>query len=132
MASRENQGLQIALILFVMVTIGLAVTTFVFYKKAQEQSGEVEEKDFQYPGPIPFSKETAILMMADSVEAASRTLKTYTPGTISDLVEGIVGRQAEESQFSEANLTFADISAAKEIFKNRLSNIYHSRIEYPE
>mgnify|MGYP000125565890 CR=1 FL=1 len=93
---------------------------------------EVDINEFTYPGPKPTAKEHAILMMADSVEAASRTLKTYTPGTISDLVEGIVGRQAEESQFSEANLTFADISAAKEIFKNRLSNIYHSRIEYPE
>jgi len=93
---------------------------------------EVDISEFTYPGPKPTSKEQAILMMADSVEAASRTLKAYTPDTISDLVEGIVARQANESQFSEADLTYADISAAKEIFKNRLSNIYHSRIEYPE
>ena len=93
---------------------------------------DVDINEFTYPGPKPRAKEHAILMMADSVEAASRTLKAYTPGTISDLVEGIVRHQAEESQFSEAALTFADITAAKEIFKNRLSNIYHSRIEYPE
>jgi membrane-associated HD superfamily phosphohydrolase len=71
-------------------------------------------------------------MMADSVEAASRTLKSYTSDTISELVENIVSHQAGEDQFSEADITFADISAVKEIFKNRLSNIYHSRIEYPE
>jgi putative nucleotidyltransferase with HDIG domain len=93
---------------------------------------EVDISEFTYPGPKPTAKEHAILMMADSVEAASRTLKAYTPGTISDLVEGIVKHQADEAQFSEAELTYADISIAKEIFKNRLSNIYHSRIEYPE
>ena len=93
---------------------------------------EVDINEFTYPGPKPSSKENAVLMMADSVEAASRTLKTYTPESISDLVENIVGRQAEEDQFSEADITFADITNTKEIFKNRLSNIYHSRIEYPE
>ena len=72
------------------------------------------------------------MMMADSVEAASRTLKTYTPESISELVENIVAHQTEEEQFSDADLTFADITVVKEIFKNRLSNIYHSRIEYPE
>jgi putative nucleotidyltransferase with HDIG domain len=93
---------------------------------------EVDINEFTYPGPRPTAKEHAILMMADSVEAASRALKAYTPESISDLVESIVARQAEESQFSEANLTYADISTTKEIFKNRLSNIYHSRIEYPK
>lgn len=93
---------------------------------------EVDVKEFTYPGPKPSSKENAVLMMADSVEAASRTLKSYTSQTISDLVENIVGHQAEEDQFSEADITFADISSIKQIFKNRLSNIYHSRIEYPE
>ena len=93
---------------------------------------EVDINEFTYPGPKPTAKEHAILMMADSVEAASRALKAYTPESISDLVESIVARQAEESQFSEANLTYADISTTKEIFKNRLSNIYHSRIEYPK
>ena len=93
---------------------------------------EVDINEFTYPGPLPSSKENAVLMMADSVEAASRTLKAYTRESISDLVENIVSRQAEEEQFSEADITFADISTIKEIFKNRLTNIYHSRIEYPE
>jgi len=93
---------------------------------------EVDIDEFRYPGPKPSSKENAILMMADSVEAASRTLKAYTSESISDLVENIVRRQEEEEQFTEADITFADITAIKEIFKNRLTNIYHSRIEYPE
>ncbi len=93
---------------------------------------EVDISEFTYPGPKPASKENAILMMADSVEAASRTLKAYTPESISELVENIVEHQIREDQFSEADLTFADVAEAKEIFKNRLSNIYHSRIEYPK
>lgn len=95
-------------------------------------SEDVDINKFTYPGPKPSSKENAILMMADSVEAASRTLKTYTPESISELVENIVAHQTNEDQFSDAALTFADITIIKDIFKNRLSNIYHSRIEYPE
>ena len=93
---------------------------------------EVDINEFRYPGPKPSAKEHAVLMMADSVEAASRTLKVYTRESISDLVENIVSRQEEEEQFTEADITFADITNIKEIFKNRLTNIYHSRIEYPE
>jgi putative nucleotidyltransferase with HDIG domain len=93
---------------------------------------EVDISEFTYPGPKPYSKETSVMMMADSVEAASRTLKTYSPESISDLVEGIVNRQIGEEQFSDSDITYGDITAVKEIFKNRLSNIYHSRIEYPE
>jgi putative nucleotidyltransferase with HDIG domain len=93
---------------------------------------DVDVNEFTYPGPKPYSKETAILMMADSVEAASRTLKQYSPESISGLVEAIVSRQVEEDQFSASNLTYGDVSVVKDIFKNRLQNIYHSRIEYPE
>ncbi len=93
---------------------------------------EVDINEFTYPGPKPSSKENAVLMMADAVEAASRTLKAYTRESISDLVEIIVSRQAEEGQFSEADITFAELTDIKEIFKNRLTNIYHSRIAYPE
>jgi putative nucleotidyltransferase with HDIG domain len=93
---------------------------------------EVDINEFRYPGPKPSTKEQAVLMMADSVEAASRTLKTYTRESITDLVNNIVRRQEEEGQFTEADITFADITAIKEILINRISNIYHSRIEYPE
>jgi putative nucleotidyltransferase with HDIG domain len=93
---------------------------------------EVDINEFTYPGPKPHSKETSVLMMADSVEAASRTLKHYSPESIHELVENIVSHQTSEDQFSESDLTFGEITNIKEIFKNRLSNIYHSRVEYPE
>ena len=93
---------------------------------------EVDINEFAYPGPKPYSKETTVLMMADSVEAASRTLRQYSPESIHDLVEGIVEHQIKEDQFSDTDLTFGDVSTVKEIFKKRLQNIYHSRIEYPE
>lgn len=92
---------------------------------------EVDIAEFVYPGPRPTSKETAILMMADSVEAASRTLKEYSRESISELVEKIVRHQAEEDQFSQADISYGDIASVKQIFINRLANIYHSRIEYP-
>jgi membrane-associated HD superfamily phosphohydrolase len=90
------------------------------------------EKEFAYPGPKPFSKEMAIVMMADAVEASSRTLDKFTEDSISELVERIITIQEQEDQFSDAPLTFKDISDVKNIFKKRLSNIYHARIAYPE
>ena len=91
----------------------------------------VNEMDFSYPGPKPFSQETAILMMADSIEAASRSLKKYTPQTINDLVEKIIDFQFKNKQFDNSNLTLQDISIIKSTFKIKLQNIYHTRIEYP-
>jgi len=126
-------GLNEHIIDFISSHHGTSTVQFFYRTFINTNPGkEVDISEFTYPGPKPTSKENAVLMMADSVEAASRTLKAYTSDTISDLVENIVSRQEEEGQFSEADITFADISAAKEIFKIRLSNIYHSRIEYPE
>jgi membrane-associated HD superfamily phosphohydrolase len=90
------------------------------------------EKEFAYPGPKPFSKEMAIVMMADAVEASSRTLEKYTEYSISELVDRILYIQEQDDQFSDAPLTFKDISEIKGVFKQRLSNIYHTRISYPE
>jgi membrane-associated HD superfamily phosphohydrolase len=109
-------------------------STVQYFYRSFLQSNPEEEVDineFRYPGPKPFSRETSVLMLADSVEAASRTLKQYSPESIHELVEYIVAHQAKEDQFSDTNLTFKDITAIKEIFKNRLRNMYHSRIEYP-
>lgn len=109
-------------------------STKYFYKKYVEDTPEDEDtiKKFQYPGPIPFSKETAVLMMADSVEAASRSIKDYTAEKIEDLVEKIIQTQMDEGQFSNANITLKDISIIKKVFKRMLMNIYHVRIEYPK
>ncbi len=107
-------------------------TVYFFYKKAQEQNEEVNIKDYQYPGPLPFSKETAILMMADSVEAASKSLKNPTSILIDSFVEKIINKQMEEGQFLNANITFKEIQIIKKVLKSKLNNIYHLRIEYPE
>ena len=93
---------------------------------------EIDDKVFQYPGPIPYSKETAILMMADSVEAASRSLKEYHAESIAGLVNGIIDYQVKEGQFINTNITFRDISMVKKLFIKKLMNIYHVRIEYPK
>ena len=91
----------------------------------------IDEDKFRYPGPVPFSKETAVLMMADSVEAASRSLKRYDAQSIDNLVDKIVASQMEENQYLNSDITFRDVTAIKKIFKKRLMNIYHVRIEYP-
>ena len=90
------------------------------------------EEDFRYSGPSPFSKETAILMMADSVEAASKSLVNPTTDAIDTLVENIVKRQIEERQFLNADITFKDIEKIKKVLKEKLFNIYHLRIAYPK
>lgn len=93
---------------------------------------DVDEKKFSYPGPSPFTREQAVVMMCDSVEAASRSLKTITEEAIDELVEKIINFQIEEDQFKFADITFKDITTAKSILRKKLRNIYHTRIEYPE
>lgn len=105
---------------------------YYFYKKQQELEGEADKADFQYSGPLPFSKETAILMMADSVEAASKSLKDPTFLIIDEFVEKIIAGQMKSSQFVNADITFKEIETIKKIFKFKLTNIYHLRVEYPE
>jgi len=90
----------------------------------------VDESLFRYPGPIPYSKETAILMMADSVEAASRSMKEHTEQSINDLVDKIIDHKVAQKQFVESNITMKDITEAARIFKSMLKSIYHVRIDY--
>ncbi len=105
---------------------------YYFFKKQQELESDVNEEDFTYPGPIPFSKETAILMMADSVEAASKSLKNPTFLIIDEFVDKIIAGQVKANQFINADITFKEIETIKKIFKQKLRNIYHLRVEYPE
>ena len=86
---------------------------------------------FQYPGPRPFSREMALLMMADSIEAASRSLKVITEESLQELVDKIIANQQREEQYADTNLTFRDVKIVKELFVSKLQNIYHTRIEYP-
>lgn len=108
-------------------------TARYFYTRQLKESPDmaVDKKLFTYPGPRPFSKETAVVMMADSVEAASRSLVKPDEKQIDDLVEKIIDTQIGEDQFENANITFRDISTVKKLFKRRLKNIYHVRISYP-
>lgn len=107
--------------------------TEYFYQMALRESvdGDVDEMDFRYHGPIPFTKETAVLMMADSVEAASRSLADKTEESINKLVDNIIDAQVNDNQFVNTDLTFRDISTIKRVFKKKLTNIYHVRIAYP-
>ncbi len=107
-------------------------TVYYFYMKEKEMNENAPSEDFRYPGPIPFSKETAILMMCDSVEAASKSLKEPTAVLIDKFVEKIIDKQMEEGQFLNSNITFKEIQMVKKILKRKLKNIYHLRIEYPE
>jgi len=109
-------------------------TVQFFYRSFMNQypEREVERKKFTYPGPVPFSKEMVLVMMADSVEAASRSLKEITQKSINDLVDSIIYNQMTEEQYNEAHITYKDITTAKEVFKRKLMNIYHIRVEYPE
>jgi putative nucleotidyltransferase with HDIG domain len=107
-------------------------TVYYFYQKAKEIDEDVAIEKFQYPGPIPFSKETAILMMADSVEAASKSIKEPTSQRIDEFVERIIDKQMDELQFMNADITLKEIVTIKKVLKKKLNNIYHLRIEYPE
>lgn len=90
----------------------------------------VDENTFRYPGPIPFSKETGVLMLADSVEAASRALKEPDEKSLSDLVDRIVKYKLDQNQLSDSNITLKEIETIKTIFKRMLMSIYHVRIDY--
>lgn len=107
-------------------------TVYYFFKKQQELDPEADAANFRYPGPIPFSKETAILMMADAVEAASKSLKSPTYTMLDEFVEKIVAGQMRANQFLNANITFKEIEMVKKVLKQKLTNIYHLRVEYPE
>ncbi len=105
---------------------------YYFYKKALDLDESTSKEAFTYPGPLPFSKETAILMMSDSVEAASKSLKNPNYEEIDQFVDRIIDFQMKANQFANANITFKDIESIKKVLKKKLTNIYHLRVEYPE
>jgi len=105
---------------------------FLTLYKKNNPKDFVDEELFRYPGPVPYSKETAVLMMADAVEASSRSLKNHDGESIDQLVEKIIDDQADQHQFDNSNITLKDITAIKKIFKKKLRSIYHVRVEYPK
>ena len=110
---------------------GLTKYFYISYKN-EHPDEEVDQEKFRYPGPNPFTKEQAVLMMADSVEAASRSLPEYTEESISTLVDKIIDPQVSEGYFKECPITFKDIATVKALFKEKLKTMYHTRISYPE
>ncbi len=128
----KKNGLPDRIIDFIRTHHGTS-TVYYFYKKQEELTpGQVNVKNFTYPGPIPFSKETAILMMCDACEAASKSIKDPTAIKIDDLVEKIISGQMSNGQFMNADITFKEIQTIKKVIKKKLNNIYHLRVEYPE
>jgi len=110
---------------------GMAKYFYINYKN-EHPDEEVDVRDFSYPGPDPFTREQAILMMADAVEAASRSLPEYTEESIKGLINRMVDTQLEEGHFKECPITFRDIAMAKVVMLERLKSIYHTRVSYPE
>ena len=104
-----------------------------FYNKFLNEGGDpADEKDFRYQGTKPVSKEQVILMLCDSIEAASRTLKEHTPQSFSDFVERIVGAKEAEGQLAEADITIRELNTVKDVLKTYLAQIYHERVAYPK
>jgi len=130
--ARKN-GLSQHIIDFICTHHGSSTVRYFYSLQQKLQAGkDVDRSKFVYSGPVPFSKEMVALMMCDSIEAASRSLKEINRQIISDLVDNIVNYQIQENQYEDANITYREINIAKQIVKNRLMNIYHSRIEYPK
>lgn len=129
----EKYGLPEAIRGFISSHHGKGVARYFFIKYTQAHPKETPDPhDFSYPGPNPYSKETAILMMADAVEAASRSLKEYTEESIGELVDKIIDTQVQEGYFQDCPISWQEINRVKETFKEKLRTMYHTRISYPE
>ena len=118
---------------FITTHQGRTKTKYFYNSYVNANPGVIpDENVFMYPGPIPFSKETAILMMADAVEARSRTLGEYTEKSISEMVENMIDSQIADGQLKDAPISFRDVETVKKVFTEKIKNIYHNRITYPE
>ncbi|MBK7628280.1 MAG: HDIG domain-containing protein [Bacteroidales bacterium] len=129
----KNFKVPVQIIDFIRTHHGTTIAYYFYKKYTDLQPWDTgSEKEFTYPGPRPFSKETAIVMMADAVEASSRSLAEFTEEKIGELVDRIIYLQEQDGQYSDAPLTYKDITDIKTAFKNRLSTIHHLRIAYPD
>lgn len=129
----QKHGLPKQIIDFIETHHGASMPRYFYNSWKNANPGkEIDERLFRYPGPNPFSKETAIMMMADTVEAASRSLTEYTEESIGKLVNNLIDTQVAEGYFRNAPITFQDIETIKGVFIDKLKTIYHTRIVYPE
>ena len=129
----EKYGLPESIRGFIASHHGKGVARYFYIKYTQAHPNEEPDpKEFSYPGPNPYSKETAVLMMADAVEAASRSLSEYTEESIGELVDKIIDTQVQEGYFYDCPINWQEINRVKETFKEKLRTMYHTRISYPE
>ncbi len=132
-AIAEKEGLPQFIKDFILTHHGCGKAKYFYVMEKNAHPGEeIDEENFMYPGPNPFTKEQAILMMADTAEAAARSLSEYTEESITALIDKLVDTQVTEGFFKECPVTFRDIAMAKRVLIERLKNIYHTRISYPE
>ena len=130
----KEQALPRVVVDFIATHHGTSLIEF-FYRKAlelEDDGSTVDEADYRYPGPRPQTNEQAIVMLADSVEAASRSLDKPTLRRLESLIDGIVSSRIADGQLDESSLTFSDLARIKETFLNLLSGIYHFRVKYPD
>lgn len=127
----KKEGLPEVVIDFIKTHHGTSTVQYFYHKQLQLQE-EVSLERFQYPGPKPTTKEMAILMMTDAIEAASKSLKNPTSEQLFEFVEKIINHQMEDKQFAQADITFKEISKVKGVLKQKLLNIYHIRVAYPK
>ena len=113
---------------------GTTLVSYLYRKAVQEAEdpSDVREIDFRYDGPIPQSRETAIVMLADTVEAAARTMDDHAPSRVEDLVIKLIDAKIADGQLDDAPLTFKDIAAIKRSFINTLTRMFHQRTRYPD
>ena len=129
--ARKNQ-LPEMIINFIESHHGTSRTSFFYNKYVNEGGDPADQASFRYHGQLPFTKEQVVLMFADSIEAASRTLKSHDQESISRLVDTIIDAKIAEGQIAEAKITFREVGEVRESFKKFLQQIYHERIEYPK
>ena len=128
----DKNGLPQFIIDFISTHHGKGMTKFFYIKEQNEHPNEeIDKAPFTYPGPNPFTREQAILMMTDTVEAASRSLPEYTEESISNLVNSLIDGQISSGFFTNCPITYKDITIAKQVLTDRLMSIYHTRVSYP-
>lgn len=129
--AKKNQ-LPTLIVNFILTHHGTGRTNYFYNKFCNEGGDPADQKPFRYHGEKPFTKEQVVLMFADSIEAASRTLKSHSPESISALVDSIIDAKIADGQISDAKITFKEVAEVRESFKKFLQQIYHERIEYPK
>ena len=127
-----RSGMPEVIIDFIRTHHGTSKVGYFYNKQMNENGGQpVDEADFMYAGPRPYSRETAVVMLADSVEAAVKSLKVHNEETISNIIDKVIDAKIDDDQMSNCDITFRDIDKIKQLLKKRMVSIYHVRVEYP-